>query len=183
VDDDEADLVARARDGDARAFERLYRRHAGRTYALCLRMTGREAAAQDCLQEAFVKAWRRLDRFESRSRFGTWLHRIAVNEVLDHQRRETRHAAEDVDDIALAAPAERGASLEDRALEQAIAGLPDGARNVLVLVALHGYTHEEAGDVLGIAAGTCKAQLHRARRLLAQRLGSDTGTPGEGADA
>lgn len=171
--DAEAALVARAKDGDARAFEQLYRTHAGRTYALCLRMTGREANAQDCLQETFVKAWSQLPRFEGRSRFGTWLHRIAVNQVLDAQRRDQRHEGESLDDLELAAPVELGARTDELGLEKAIAGLPEGARNVLVLSGLHGYTHEETGAMLGIAVGTCKAQLHRARRLLAERLGHD----------
>ena len=169
-DVDEVAWVDRARQGDRRAFEALYRRHAGRTFALRLRMTGNEATAQDCLQEAFVKAWSKLDRFESRSRFGTWLHRIAVNEVLDQQRRDQRHDADDVDDMELAAPIQVGSRVEDIALERAIASLPDGARNVLVLSGLHGYSHEETGEMLGIAVGTCKAQLHRARKLLAERL-------------
>ena len=170
---EEAAWIDSARKGDARAFERLYGRYSGRTYALCLRMTGNEATAQDCLQEAFVKAWSKLDRFESRSRFGTWLHRIAVNEVLDHQRRETRHQADDLEDVQIAAPAEIGTRSEDIALERAIASLPEGARNVLVLAGLHGYSHEETGEMLGIAVGTCKAQLHRARKLLSERLADD----------
>lgn len=164
-------LVARARDGDSRAFEALYRAHSGRTYALCLRMTRSEAAAQDCLQETFIRAWRQLPNFEGRSRFSTWLHRIAVNQVLDQQRRERRHEGDEMDDQMLAAPTVPGASPEDLALERAIAGLPDGARNVLILAGLHGYSHEETGEMLGIAVGTSKAQLHRARRLLAERLG------------
>ena len=169
-DTEETAWIDRARKGDRGAFEALYRKYAGRTYAVCLRMTGNEATAQDCLQEAFVKAWTKLDRFESRSRFGTWLHRIAVNEVLDQQRRDARHEADDLDDVQIAAPVQIGARSEDIALERAIASLPEGARNVLVLAGLHGYSHEETGAMLGIAVGTCKAQLHRARKLLSERL-------------
>jgi RNA polymerase sigma-70 factor (ECF subfamily) len=168
----EARQLARARDGDRDAFEALYRRHAPRVHALCLRMTGgSEATAQDCLQETFVKAWLRLPEFEARSRFSTWLHRIAVNEVLDQRRRAGIRAAEEIDEEAFAAPAEAGADAGDLALERAVAALPPRARDVLVLVGIHGHSHEEAGALLGIAAGTCKAQLHRARRLLAERLG------------
>ncbi|MEE4299999.1 MAG: RNA polymerase sigma factor [Pseudomonadales bacterium] len=169
-DAEETAWIDRARRGDRRAFEALYRRYAGRTYAMCLRMTGNEATAQDCLQEAFVKAWSKLDRFESRSRFGTWLHRIAVNEVLDQQRRDARHETDDLEDVQVAAPLQLGSRAEDIALERAIATLPEGARNVLVLSGLHGYSHEETGAMLGIAVGTCKAQLHRARKLLSERL-------------
>lgn len=170
VVDADAVLIQRARHGDARAFERLYGLHSGRVFGLCLRMTGNHASAEDCLQETFVKAWTRLEKFRGEARFSTWLHRIAVNEVLDHQRRESRRGIEtDIDDMAFAEPAVPHDS-EDPALEKAIAGLPDGARNALVLQALYGYTHEEAGAMLGIAAGTCKAQLHRARKLLAETL-------------
>lgn len=169
-DSEETAWIDRARKGDRQAFEALYRKYAGRTYAVCLRMTGNEATAQDCLQEAFVKAWSKLDRFESRSRFGTWLHRIAVNEVLDQQRRDARHETDDLEDVQVAAPVQIGSRTEDIALERAIASLPEGARNVLVLSGLHGYSHEETGAMLGIAVGTCKAQLHRARKLLSERL-------------
>ena len=93
-----------------------------------------------------------------------------MNEVLDQQRRDQRHDADDVDDLELAAPIQVGRSPEDIALERAIARLPEGARNVLVLSGLHGYSHEEIGEMLGIAVGTCKAQLHRARKLLAEWL-------------
>jgi RNA polymerase sigma-70 factor (ECF subfamily) len=172
---EERRLVTAAADGSARAFEALYRQHVGRTYALCLRMTGHAATAEDCTQEAFVQAWRNLSRFETRSAFGTWLHRIAVNAVLQHtrRRRETlgaedsieREVAEVLVDTSTTDPG-RG-----RDLEAAIASLPPGARHVLVLVGVYGHTHEEAADMLGVAVGTCKAQLHRARGLLSARLG------------
>ena len=170
----EALLVRRATDGDTKAFEALYRRHEGRVYALCLRMTGDRHRAEDCLQEAFVQAWRRIGSFQGRSAFGTWLHRIAVNQVLSMQRREGRRPAfleiaeertEEPDGARR--PRDGGLQMD---LEGAIRTLPDGARNVFVLHAVHGYTHEETAGMLGVAIGTCKAQLHRARRLLAQRL-------------
>jgi RNA polymerase sigma-70 factor (ECF subfamily) len=165
--------IERARRGDMRAFERLYRAHAGWVYGLCLRLTGEHASAEDCTQDTFVAAWRALGRFEQRSRFATWLHRIAVNTVLG-QRRGPRlqlvstetHAGEVAD---VAAPGDTHIPID---LERAIERLPPGARDVLVLVGLYGYSHEEAADSLGIAVGTSKAQLHRARALLsAQHLG------------
>ncbi|MGB5591229.1 MAG: RNA polymerase sigma factor [Gammaproteobacteria bacterium] len=170
----EALLVRRARIGDLAAFEALYRIHQGRIYALCLRMSGSRDRAEDCMQEAFVQAWRRLPDFEGRSAFGTWLYRIAVNQVLTLQRKEGRSPdfLEIVDDLV--APGEDRPGSRDTGLamdlEQAIASLPDGARNVFVLNAVHGYSHIEAAEMLGVAVGTCKAQLHRARRLLAERL-------------
>ena len=170
----EALLVKQARNGDVSSFESLYRRHEGRVYALCLRMTRSPDRAEDCVQEAFVKAWRSLPAFEGRSAFGTWLHRIAVNQVLSLQRKESRRPGhlelveerlEQTDDR----PRERDAGIE-MDLEEAVGSLPPGARNVFVLFAVHGYSHEETANMLGVAVGTCKAQLHRARKLLAERL-------------
>lgn len=170
----EALLVRQAKNGDVASFETLYRRHEGRVYALCLRMTRSPDRAEDCLQEAFVKAWRSLPSFEGRSAFGTWLHRIAVNQVLSLQRSESRKAGflelvEERLEPSDNQPAQRDAGIE-MDLEQAIGSLPPGARNVFVLFAVHGYSHDETADMLGVAVGTCKAQLHRARRLLAERL-------------
>jgi RNA polymerase sigma-70 factor (ECF subfamily) len=138
-------------------------------------MTGNVATAEDCVQEAFVQAWRNLPRFETRSAFGTWLHRIAVNVVLQQVRRrgESLGAGDSVerevaDVLADHSTVDPGRS---RDLETAIAGLPPGARHVLVLEGEYGHSHEEASQLLGIAVGTCKAQLHRARALLGARLG------------
>jgi RNA polymerase sigma-70 factor (ECF subfamily) len=168
-------LVVAAVGGSPAAFEELYRRHAARVYGLCLRMTGHVATAEDCTQDAFVQAWRNLARFETRSAFGTWLHRIAVNAVLQHaRRRQESLGAEDsaerevADFLPDSSAADPGRA---RDLEAAIASLPTGARHVLVLVGVQGYSHEEAAQLLGIAVGTCKAQLHRARALLGARLG------------
>jgi RNA polymerase sigma-70 factor, ECF subfamily len=170
----EAALVARARTGDAAAFEMLYRLHVGRIHGLCLRMTGRPDVAEDCTQDAFIRAWRSLERFEGRSAFGTWLHRIAVNEVLGRARRRGPFL-ESVDGLAPADVPQSDDDAESDAavvfdLETAIASLPEGARHVLVLQAIYGYSHEETADMLGVAVGTCKAQLHRARRLLKSRI-------------
>jgi RNA polymerase sigma-70 factor, ECF subfamily len=171
---EERRLVAAAVDGSAPAFESLYRRHAARIHALCLRMTGHVHTAEDCTQEAFVQAWRHLPRFETRSAFGTWLHRIAVNTVLQQARRhhESLGAEDSVErEVADVLP---DPGVHDpghgRDIEAAIASLPPGARHVLVLVGVYGHSHEEAAEMLGIAVGTCKAQLHRARALLGARL-------------
>lgn len=173
----EGALVQRARSGDTRAFERLYREHAGKVYGLCLRMTRDAALAEDCTQETFVNAWRALDRFETRSSVGTWLHRIAVNVALG-KRRKISPLIVDSDSVGTAGEDEPVESewtletpLEVNEIETAIADLPDGARDVLVLYAIYGYSHAEAAEMLGVAEGTCKAQLHRARGLLRDRLG------------
>ena len=170
----EGALIQRARSGDTRAFERLYREHVGKVYGLCLRMTRDPALAEDCTQETFINAWRALDRFETRSSVGTWLHRIAVNAVLAKRRKATAVVV----DSELAEDGEESDTgwsletpLEVREIEKAIEDLPEGARDVLVLYGIYGYSHSEAAEMLGVAEGTCKAQLHRARGLLRDRLG------------
>ena len=171
---DERDLVAAAVLGSVPAFEQLYRLHVSRVYGLCLRMTREHSTAEDCTQETFIQAWRALPTFQSRSGFSTWLHRIAVNAVLARarKRRELLGGEASIDEVA-DMTADSGA--EDpgasRDLEAAIGRLPPGARHVLVLAGVYGYSHEETADMLGIAIGTCKAQLHRARQLLTSRLG------------
>ncbi|HET7586518.1 MAG TPA: sigma-70 family RNA polymerase sigma factor [Gammaproteobacteria bacterium] len=163
----EAGLVARARKGDSGAFERLYRRHVGRIHAVCLRLSGNPAQAEEFTQEAFVKAWQSLAKFRGDSGFGTWLHRIAVNTTLAHFRRAARQTDAPLPDEEDALDEEPGVMLD---LETAIAQLPDGARQVFVLHDVEGYRHEEIADLAGIATGTSKAQLHRARKLLRARL-------------
>ncbi|MDX1517989.1 MAG: RNA polymerase sigma factor [Woeseiaceae bacterium] len=168
---DEARWIRQAQAGDARAFESLYRRHVDRVYGLCLRMTGNVSEAEDCAQEAFIQAWNKLSKFRGDSAFGTWLHRIAVNAVLGRMRKSRR---EQDRIVAAAEIAPSPAAVEDsgslRDLSDAVDRLPEGARHVFVLNAVYGYSHEEASGMLGIAVGTSKAQLHRARRLLVQQL-------------
>jgi len=168
---DEADWIARAQRSDSKAFEYLYRMHIDRVYGLCLRMTGNVSEAEDCAQDAFIQAWSKLDRFRGDSAFGTWLHRIAVNAVLGRIRKSKRE--QDRIQIAFeqsSSPVSATDHGEMRDLSEAVDRLPEGARHVFVLHAVYGYSHEETGNMLDIAAGTSKAQLHRARRLLAQQL-------------
>ena len=171
----ESALIQRARSGDSRAFERLYREHVGKVYGLCLRMTRDAALAEDCAQETFVNAWRALDRFETRSSFSTWLHRIAVNVALGKRRKTSLPvvSTEDIEaeDDAIETEWTLETPLEVQEIETAIGNLPEGARDVLVLYAIYGYSHAEAAEMLGLAEGTCKAQLHRARGLLREKLG------------
>ncbi len=168
---DEADWIAKAKRSDAGAFERLYRMHIDKVYGLCLRMTGNVAEAEDCAQEAFIQAWTKLDKFRGDSAFSTWLHRIAVNAVLGRIRKSKREH----DRIKIAfeqssSPVSVADNGELRDMSEAVDRLPQGARHVFVLHAVYGYSHEETGAMLDIASGTSKAQLHRARRLLAQQL-------------
>jgi len=172
---EETELVRLARGGDRSAFETLYRRNAGRIYGLCLRLTGRTAEAEDMTQEAFIRAWQKLDSFEGRSLFSSWLHRLAVNVVLNDRRgRPTPDEVEpigDRDPIA-AGNTSTGARSDVGDLEAAIARLPEAARHVFVLHEVYGYTHGEIGEIAGIAEGTSKAHLHRARSLLKEALRS-----------
>jgi len=168
---DEATLIRQAQSADLQSFEALYRLHVDRVYGICLRMTGNKTEAEDCAQEAFIQAWNKLDKFRGDSQFSTWLHRIAVNTVLGRMRKSKREqdritAVGDVTPPLL----ETGDTGDMRDLSEAVDRLPEGARHVFVLHAVYGYSHEEAGDMLGIASGTSKAQLHRAKRLLAQQL-------------
>ena len=164
--------LARAQQGDADAFRLLYEEQVGRIYALCLRMAGNVAAAEEHTQDVFVRAWGQLATFRGESAFSTWLHRLAVNEVLQARRTRTRREARvmptDTEVMAQLAGPAPGIPMPE--LERAIQGLPEGAREVFVLYEIEGYQHQEIAAMTGIAEGTSKAQLHRARRLLRERL-------------
>ncbi len=179
---DESYWVEKAQNGDDSAFEVLYRSNIARVYALCLRMTANVAEAEDAAQDAFIQAWQQLSRFRGDSAFGTWLHRVAVNAVLGRMRksRRERDRVDAVIDIA-PVPESIGDDANLRDLESAMDSLPSGARHVFVLHAVYGYSHDETGEMLGIAAGTSKAQLHRARRLLAQQLTTNGSAYNSGA--
>ncbi|MFT7091374.1 MAG: RNA polymerase sigma-70 factor (ECF subfamily) [Candidatus Azotimanducaceae bacterium] len=165
-------LVERAQNNDTLAYEQLYQMHIGRVFALCVRLCNDRDMAEDLAQEAFVLAWRKLGSFRGDSAFGSWLYRITTNTVLSYLRKQKpfRNML-DVDDI------EEQGQKEDiglrMSLDDAIVGLPDGARAVFVLYSLEGYTHDEIGALLGIAQGSSKAQLHRARQLLQAKLNTD----------
>lgn len=174
LDEDSGDARAAAA-GDVRAFERLYRRHAGRLNAVLWRLAGGvEARAEDWLQEAFVQAWQQLPGFRFESRFGTWLHRLAVNTALMQLRalaaRPEGRLDDGADDGLLAGEVHERPDLRHD-LEHAVAALPPRARAVLILHDIEGWQHQEIADALGTAVGTSKAQLHRARGLLRTYLG------------
>lgn len=166
--------VARAAAGDRDAFERLYRANVGRVYSLCVRMVADRARAEELTQDVFVRAWEKLHLFRGESAFSTWLHRLAVNVALSSRKRDAQQWSrieddEDgraVDTIATAPPAP-GAMMD---LEAAVATLPPGARRVFVLHDVEGFKHEEIAAQLGVTTGATKAQLHRARSLLRERL-------------
>ena len=171
TDELEMTLIRRARGGDPSAFERLYRRHVGRVHALCLRLTRNTAEAEDMTQETFIRAWKKLDQFRGEALFSSWLHRMAVNMVLAHRRGALGADLASLDARPGEPEAPRKAPREQRIdLERAIALLPEGARFVFVLHEVYGHGHQEVAELLGISAGTSKAQLHRARRLLRATL-------------
>ena len=167
--------VERARDGDRLAFEQLYRSHCDRIHALCWRMCGGDKAlAEDMAQEAFVRAWNKIDLFKGDSKFGTWLHRLTVNVVLSDRRIRVKRLQREqamVDDVERTLMGDRDVFAGLRKdLEAAIAGLPERARTVLVLYDIEGYQHSEISKMTGMAVGSSKAQLHRARKLVREQL-------------
>ncbi|MBS0570386.1 MAG: sigma-70 family RNA polymerase sigma factor [Proteobacteria bacterium] len=171
--DTDAALVRRAVEGDAGAFEALYRRHVGRVHGAILRLVGRDRArAEELTQDAFVQAWRKLGSFRFESAFATWLHRLGVNIALMDLRIRRDEDAMGDDDLRVAAGGEVPFCAAERGdLERAVAALPTRARAVLVLHDVEGFKHEEIATELGMAVGSSKAQLHRARGLLRRALG------------
>ncbi len=164
-------------------FERLYRAHVSRVFGLCVRLVdGDRSKAEQFTQDAFVRAWEKLGSFRGDSQFSTWMHRLTVNLVLGEHRLLKRWVS--FDDVQPGIEAdEDGPGMADQPgthpqqqlgermdLERAIARLPKGARAVLLLHDVEGYQHEEIAKLTGIAVGTSKAQLHRARKLMKEML-------------
>jgi RNA polymerase sigma-70 factor, ECF subfamily len=173
ADDGLDDWVARAQEGDSVAYEQVYRACVGRVHAVCLRMTGSQQRAEELTQDVFVRAWQRLGSFRGDSLFTTWLHRLAVNQVLSERRatsrRERRELSEpEIEAFGHAAVAAMPGTRVD--LERAIAALPEGARKVLVLRDVQGYRYQEIAGITGVSLGTVKAQIHRARALIREAL-------------
>ncbi len=169
-------LARAAGRGDAAAFEALYRRHSRRIYAVLWRLAGGQAArAEDLVQESFIRAWQALPAFRFESAFSTWLHRLAVNTALMELRSRAGGVDRETDDAVLehlATGDTAGPRIGDQLdLERAVATLPERARAVLVLHDIEGWKHQEIATELGMAVGSSKAQLHRARSLLRTRLG------------
>jgi RNA polymerase sigma-70 factor (ECF subfamily) len=170
--DTAGDDIARAVGGDVLAFERLYQANVGRVYALALRMAG-PRVADELAQDVFVRVWQKLALFRGESAFSTWLHRLAVNVIVEHFRRENLARQRMTTDLALdVTPARSSSPTAKLGLEAALELLPDGARRVFVLFDVEGYTHQEIASLLGTTVGTSKSQLHRARMLLREQLSS-----------
>jgi RNA polymerase sigma-70 factor (ECF subfamily) len=177
---DELALVERCRRGDLGAFEELYRAHAGRLYSVALRLLGNPADAEDLLQEIFLAAHRKLDTFRGESAVGTWLYRLATNLCLDHLRSRAGRSRQVTDslegerevfDTATSTLAEQTVTKMD--LERALARLPEGCRAAFVLHDVEGLEHREVAEILGVAEGTSKSQVHKARLKLRAMLAQD----------
>jgi RNA polymerase sigma-70 factor (ECF subfamily) len=178
----EAEAIQRASEGDRTVFEFLYQLHSRRVYAVCLRMVGNTAEAEDLTQEAFLVLLRKIHTFRGESAFSTWLHRLAVNVVLMRLRRkspptDSLEAALDPDDETGWPSVDIGApdlllegSLDRINLERCIKQLPAGYRTIFVLHDIQGYEHHEIAEILGRSVGVSKSQLHKARRRLRELL-------------
>lgn len=167
--------MQRASHGERSAFELLYRRHRDRVYGVLWRLAGGDhALAEDLLQEAFVRAWQKLDGFRGDALFATWMHRLAVNVALSDRRTRLRKAAREMpmdESVERTARGDRDVRAgQQMDLERAIARLPQRARTVLVLYDIEGYSHAEIAEATGMAVGSSKAQLHRARQLVQEDL-------------
>ncbi len=169
----DADAVdaALAASGDPHAFERLYRRHVNRIHTLARRMLGEEL--DDVTQEVLIRAWQKLHTFRGESAFGTWLHRLAVNVILNHRTARGRNWKRFLEEpeAGFDEPARNVSVALALDFETAITQLPPGARQVFVLHDVEGYRHEEIAGMLGISPGTSKSQLHYARLALRRHLG------------
>jgi len=179
-DPNEAELIERAKQGDAQAFQALYDKHKRRVYSLCLRMTANTAEAEDLTQEAFLQLYRKIATFRGESAFSTWLHRLSVNVVLMQLRKkslpvvsleESTQGEEDTpkkdfgaEDLALAG------SIDRLQLQKAVDNLPPGYRTIFVLHDIEGYEHNEIATIVGCSIGNSKSQLHKARMKLRDLL-------------
>lgn len=177
---DQRELIERARDGDRAAMESLYRAHAGRVYTVVRRLAGDDALADDLAQEAWIRAFEKLHLFRGDASFGTWMYRLATNTALNHLRSAGRHreleeeASEEV--RSTPPPSVDDAVINQKVLSDALDQLPPGYREVLVLHDVEGLTHREIGERLGVATGTSKSQLHKARARMRELIAPKTGT-------
>ena len=178
----EGEVILRARHGDQAAFECLYRLHSRRVYAVCLRMVGNSAEAEDLTQESFLLLLRKIHTFRGESAFSTWLHRLAVNLVLMRLRKKSPptvsvEATPDLDDENGTSAIDFGVhdlllegSIDRINLQRCIARLPVGYRKIFVLHDVQGYEHHEIAGILGRSVGVSKSQLHKARSRLRELL-------------
>lgn len=185
--DAELALARAACAGDESAFEHIYRANAPRVFSLCVRMSGSRVRATELMQDVFVHVWRQLSKWRGESALSSWIHRLTVNLLLSNARGEQRRLKHEMADNELERDDDETPAVQRTAhgtqrpadvlnaidLERAIATLPPGARAVFVLHDVEGYRHDEIAKMTGTAEGTCRAQLHRARKLLIAALGGE----------
>lgn len=181
----EADAIRHAQQGDAAAFERLYRMHSRRVYSLCLRMVRNTAEAEDLTQEAFLQLFRKIQTFRGDSAFSTWLHRLAVNVVLMRLRKKglpetSLEEATEPDEEGSGPRKDVGGpdqlltgSIDRVNLQRAVEQLPPGYKMVFVLHDVQGFEHNEIAEIMGCSIGNSKSQLHKARMRLRELLHED----------
>jgi len=170
---DEGELIRRAREGDRGSFEQLYRLHSGKVFGLCRRLSRKAEDAEELAQEVFVRAWQNMSHFQNPEHFSAWLRRVAANLVINERRTLARRGPTELFDESDSSqgsepiPSSHGSRLD---LEQAVTRVPTRARTVFVLHDVYGYRHREISEMIGVAVGTSKALLHRARRRLQEVL-------------
>jgi RNA polymerase sigma-70 factor (ECF subfamily) len=172
LDTTEEELISLAKAGDKNAFEKLYRMHVSRTYAICFRMVTDKNTAEELTQDVFVKVWEKLNSFKGESKLSTWIYKIAVNTSLHELRRRKRWFAR-FKNLNVLLNFDKKVSIsvtESIDLEKAVSYLPEKARLVFLLHDVEGYRHDEISELLSIKTGTTKAQLHRARKLLRETM-------------
>lgn len=169
---DERGLIAAAQEGDQRAFAELVRRHRNHAWAVCLQITGDRHEAEDALQDALTAAWQNLHRFRGAAKFSTWLHRIAANAALMivRRRREVLNPTDEEVDQVDPAPSPADRVVDRTVVRQALARLPEDFREALVLREFGDLTYAEIAEHQGVALGTVKTRINRARRRLVEDL-------------
>jgi RNA polymerase sigma factor (sigma-70 family) len=164
---EDIELVNRAKKSDIKAFEKLYRKYIGRIYSLALRMSNDSRIAEELSQEIFIRVWQKLELFKGRSNFYTWLHRLAINFILNEKKSKSRHHKNEIlIDERIIEPAEKNNLDLSLDLEKAISYLPEGAKEIFILYDIEGMQHDEIARLKNITVGASKSQLHRARKIL-----------------
>ncbi len=175
IDYDDSTLIKRSLAGDRQAFRLLYDKHVSHVYAICLRYCSNEDEASDVTQEVFIQVWEKLGGYKGDSSFSTWLYRVTTNISISHIRKRSPWWARTIEwtDAGDEEQMRQNESHFEHSLDRKIADLPQQARLVFVLFAIQGYRHDEIARILKIATGTSKAQYHRARQLLKEKLKHD----------
>jgi len=171
LQDDENQLVIRSLNGDRTAYEKLYRANVGKVYALCLRMCGQKQLAEDLTQESFIRAWQKLGSFRGDSKFSSWLYRLTSNVVIGHLRSANKWKIDQYDEalhekVLADNNVDNVINAHQADIEKALSSLSEKARIVLIMHDYLGYKHTEISEMTGMAIGTSKTHLHRAKAQL-----------------